>query len=268
MKISIDTFTLDLGETPIENLFLDLLMPMAPGDAVKVYLYLFRQALDSGNLYRFDEEKIAKHLGLSVEDFNKALEYWMEIGIIARELVVETGKYDYKFLSVRELQLGRKQFYEYDRNEENFLNKDNNQEMFEKIEEIIELPLSTTNIIEVLDLQKTTNVSSDLIVKAFEYSKKKTGKMNFNYVFGIIRNWYLDGIRTIDDYYKLVENEQVKKANIKKKRKYYKPESKEKEPLEVDFKENSAELESIRKLIAQRKKDEWFFICWQNNRRI
>ena len=80
--------------------------------------------------------------------------------------------------------------------------------------------------------------------------------MNFNYVFGIIRNWYLDGIRTVDDYYKLVENESIKKANIKKKRKYYKPEANKKDELEVDFKENSAELESIRRLIAQRKKDE------------
>ncbi|WP_099203658.1 DnaD domain protein [Miniphocaeibacter massiliensis] len=256
MKFSIDTFTLDLGETPIENLFLDLLMPMADGNAVKVYLYLYRQVLSNNNYLDFNEDKIAKNLGMDTEEFNKAIEYWMETGVISRELVVKTGKYDYKFLSIRELQLGRKSFYEYDRNEENFLNKDNSQEMFNKIEEIIELPLSSTNIIEILELQKSTNVSSDLIIKAFEYSKKKTGKMNFNYVFGIIRNWYLDGIKTLDDYYKLVENEQIKKANIKKKRKYYKPESKEKKELDVDFKENSAELESIRKLIAQRKKDE------------
>ena len=40
MKFSIDDFKLDLGETPIENLFLDLMLPIADGDAIKVYLYL------------------------------------------------------------------------------------------------------------------------------------------------------------------------------------------------------------------------------------
>ena len=98
-------------------------------------------------------------------------------------------------------------------------------------------------------------MSSDLIVKSFEYSKNKTGKMNFNYVFGILRNWYLDGIITIDDYYKLMENEKIKKANFKKKRNYYKPKAEDK-PLEINFKENTAEVEAIRNLIAKRKKDE------------
>ncbi len=256
MIFSIDEFSLDLGETPIENLFLDLMMPIADGDAVKVYLYLYRQVLKNGNKYDFEEEVLSKDLGMSLDDFNKALEYWLEIGIISRQLIVETGKYSYRFISIRELQLGRKNFYDYERTEENFLNKNNNQEMFNRIEEILELPLTSTNIMEILDLQKMTQMSSDLIVKAFEYSKSKTGKMNFNYVFGILRNWYLDGMRTVDDFYKIVENDKIKKANMSKKRKYYKPESKNKPNVEVDFKENSAELESIRKLIAQRKKDE------------
>lgn len=256
MIFSIDEFSLDLGETPIENLFLDLMMPIANGDAVKVYLYLYRQVLKNGNKYDFEEEVLSKDLGMSLEDFNKALEYWLEIGIISRQLIVETGKYSYRFISIRELQLGRKNFYDYERTEENFLNKNNNQEMFNKIEEILELPLTTTNIMEILDLQKMTQMSSDLIVKGFEYSKSKTGKMNFNYVFGILRNWYLDGIRTVDDFYKIVENDKIKKANMSKKRKYYKPEPKNKPNVEVDFKENSEELDAIRKYLAKRNKDE------------
>lgn len=262
MKFSLDTFNLDLGETPIENLFLDLMMPTADGEAVKVYLYLYRQVLKNDNNYEFDEDDISKDLGMSLDDFKKALEYWLEVGIISRELVVETGKYNYKFISIRELQLGSKQFYEYNRNEEKFLNKNNNIEMFEKIEDILELPLTNTNIMDILDLQKTTNVSSDLIVKAFEYSKKKTGKMNFNYVFGIIRNWYLDGIRTVEDYYNLLDSEKTKKANIRKKRKYYKPKSGDENKLDIDFKENSEELEYIKNYLAQRNKDEWFYLCW------
>ena len=254
MKFSIDDFKLDLGETPIENLFLDLMLPIADGYAIKVYLYLYRQVLKNNN-YDFDENIIAKDLGMTLDEFNKALEYWLEVGIVSRELVVETKKFNYKFLSIRELQLGAKAFYEYDRNEENFFNKNSNIEMFNAIEDIIELPLTSTNIMDILELQKTTNMSSDLIVKSFEYSKNKTGKMNFNYVFGILRNWYLDGIITIDDYYKLMENEKIKKANFKKKRNYYKPKAEDK-PLEINFKENTAEVEAIRNLIAKRKKDE------------
>lgn len=255
MKFSIDNFSLDLGETPIENLFIDLMLPIADGDSVKVYLYLYRQVLKNKNNYDFDEDVISKDLGMSIEEFKRSLDYWLEVGIISRELIVETGKYDYKFLSVRELQLGSKAFYEYDRNEERFLNKNNNQEMFDKIEDILEIPLTTTNIMEILELQQMTNMESDLIVKGFEYSKSKTGKMNFNYVFAILRNWYLDGILTIKDYYNLMENEKIKKANIQKKRKYYKPESDNKRQTTAST-DNTAEAEYIKNLLAKRKKDE------------
>lgn len=256
MKFSIEDFNLDLGETPIENLFIDLMLPIANGDAIKVYLYLYRQVLKNKNNFEYEEDTISKDLGMSIDEFKRSLEYWLEVGIISRELIVETGKYSYKFLSIRELQLGAKPFYEYNRNEERFLNKNNNQEMFDKIEEILEIPLTNTNIMEILELQQMTKMESDLIVKGFEYSKSKTGKMNFNYVFGILRNWYLDGIITITDFYNRIENDKVKKANIRKKRKYYKPKSNEEKKLDIDFKENSAELESIRKLIAEREKNE------------
>ena len=53
---------IDLGETTIANIFIDIFMPMANGLYVKVYLLGYRQACDPSSNPKFDNSSIAKNL--------------------------------------------------------------------------------------------------------------------------------------------------------------------------------------------------------------
>ena len=53
---------IDLGETTIANIFIDIFMPMANGLYVKVYLLGYRQACDPNSNPKFDNNSIAKNL--------------------------------------------------------------------------------------------------------------------------------------------------------------------------------------------------------------
>jgi hypothetical protein len=48
MKFLLEDWKIDLGETPVENMFLNSYMPMAPGDAVKAYLFAYKIAYENG----------------------------------------------------------------------------------------------------------------------------------------------------------------------------------------------------------------------------
>ena len=50
---------IDLGETTIANIFIDIFMPMANGLYVKVYLLGYRQACDPNSNPKFDNNSIA-----------------------------------------------------------------------------------------------------------------------------------------------------------------------------------------------------------------
>ena len=58
---------IDLGETTIANIFIDIFMPMANGLYVKVYLLGYRQACDPNSNPKFDNNSIAKNLNIEIQ---------------------------------------------------------------------------------------------------------------------------------------------------------------------------------------------------------
>ncbi len=59
---------IDLGDTAIPNIFIDIFMPMADGLYVKVYLLGYRQACDKSANPNFDNISIAKNLDVPLSD--------------------------------------------------------------------------------------------------------------------------------------------------------------------------------------------------------
>lgn len=257
MTFKIDEFNIDLGETSIENLFLDLFMPLASGNEVKVYLYLYRQVMKEGNGFKFDKNIISRDLNMTVEEIDSSIRHWLEEGIIKRELEPGKNEYSYTFLSIRELQLGQKSFYEYDKRDDNPKSFNENVELFNWIEEFLKIPLGASTIMEITEFQQETGIESELIKKAFQYSFDKRDKKNPNYVMGILKNWVVDGITTVADYNKMIEEEKTRKDNIKKRRSYYRPSDSSKANKEV---EQSPEMENLIKKLREKKRnlsDEW-----------
>ena len=72
-----------LYSTRVENLFINEILPEAPGDYVKVYLLgLMYAQFDQG----IDSQKVAMQLGLSEKDIDEAGEYWDAAGLIKRHI--------------------------------------------------------------------------------------------------------------------------------------------------------------------------------------
>lgn len=59
---------IDLGQTTIDNIFIDIFMPMANGLYVQVYLLGYRYACDETSNPKFNNNSIAKNLNVPLSD--------------------------------------------------------------------------------------------------------------------------------------------------------------------------------------------------------
>ena len=60
--------SIDLGDTPVENIFIDIFMPMANGTFVQVYLLGYKYALNREPNMSVDNMSIARHLNIPLSD--------------------------------------------------------------------------------------------------------------------------------------------------------------------------------------------------------
>jgi DnaD/phage-associated family protein len=197
---------IDLGETHVDNIFIDIFMPMANGLYVKVYLLGYRYACDSSYNPNFNNNSIARNLNVPLSDVLSAWDFWESKGIIRKQKNYEKSEYDYsvEFLDLKKLYI------------ENILNpnqpkKGNTddlvsinenpkvQKMFNSINETINRPLVPNEKIQILDMMDKYNMNPDMIKMAYEFAKEKRGVKTVNYIEGIIRNWYDAKIYTPED---------------------------------------------------------------------
>lgn len=197
---------IDLGETHVDNIFIDIFMPMANGLYVKVYLLGYRYACDSSCNPNFNNNSISRNLNVPLSDVLSAWDFWESKGIIKKHKNYEKSEYDYsvEFLDLKKLYV------------ENILNPNQTkkttpddlisinenpkvQKMFNSINEIINRPLAPNEKMQILDMMDKYNMNPDMIKMAYEFAKEKKGIKTVNYIEGIIRNWYDAKIYTPED---------------------------------------------------------------------
>ena len=213
MNFTIETTDMDLGDTPIENIFINDFMPMANGTYVKVYLLGHKYAHDKDASIEVDNNTISKHLDIPLIDVLNAWDFWEGKGIIEKLLSDENNKFDYKvkFLSLKQLYI-KNNYKAIDIGEDAITQSYNCSvedlvdayripvinEMFNSIDYIMRRQLVPNEKKKVLEWIHTYNMNPDIIEKAFFYAVEKKGKRNVNYVGGIIRNWYDKGITNVE----------------------------------------------------------------------
>lgn len=213
MNFSIETTDMDLGDTPIENIFINDFMPMANGTYVKVYLLGFKYAYDKDDNIEVDNKTIAKHLDIPLTDVLNAWDFWEKKGIIEKVPKNKDNKFDYKikFLNLKQLYINNN-YKQININEEaitrnytcsvedlidaNQISAINN--MFNSIDHIMRRQLVPNEKKKILEWIHNYNMNPDIIEKAFFYAVEKKGKKNINYTGGIIRNWYDQGITNVE----------------------------------------------------------------------
>ncbi|SET01635.1 DnaD and phage-associated domain-containing protein [Natronincola peptidivorans] len=209
------TTSIDLGDTPIENIFIDVYMPMANGTFVKVYLLGYKYACDGDPSKNINNITIAKNLNIPLSDVLAAWDFWESKKIIKKISPSEDNEWDYtvEFLNIRQLYI--------DNNYKSLqaLNQETTEEetyscstkdlldankipeikkMFIDINKIINRSLVPNEKMQILEWFHHYNIDPPLVVKAYSYCRHKKNVRNVKYVAGVIRNWYDLNITTME----------------------------------------------------------------------
>lgn len=214
MSFILETTDMDLGDTPIENIFINDYMPMADGTTVKVYLLGYKYAHDRDNKIEVNNKIIAKHLEIPMEDVLRAWDFWESKGIIEKIQLDSDEKYNYtvRFLNLKQLYIKNNRSLFIDEKQDNKPPKskvtekdvfDANQmpiinEMFNNIDDTIRRQTVPVEKQRILSWMQDFNMNPDVIEAAFSFSVEKKGVRNINYVEGIIRNWYDQGLTNME----------------------------------------------------------------------
>ncbi|SHH52327.1 DnaD domain protein [Tepidibacter thalassicus] len=199
---------IDLGETPIDNIFIDIFMPMANGTYVKVYLLAYKYALDASISNNMTNKSLARNLNIPLTDVLSAWDFWEEKGIIKKHIKADEEEWNYsiEFLNLKKLYI--ENILKTNISKKNKTTPDelitinqnpNIQKMFNYINKIINRSLVPNEKIQILDIMDKYNMGPDMIKSAYAYAKQKSGIKNIKYIEGIIRNWYDNKIYTLED---------------------------------------------------------------------
>lgn len=205
MKFEIENNFLDLGTTPIENMFINTFLSRANDVQIKVYLYALSNAY-SGKT-DLTNENIAREMGLTEGQVVDAWQYWIDEGVVERK------NDSYIFKSIRFQYIDSM----YDITGENYISKttdspesdqelyDNSEEavqsrtLIENIEEFISLgsdtpiQLDPREIRKVLQTMNDFNVTPDFMSYAYMMASNVRGIKAVDPIMATIRNWMIDG---------------------------------------------------------------------------
>ena len=209
MNFNLETTEMDLGDTPIENIFLNDYMPMANGTYVKVYLLGYKYANDKDSNIEVDNKSIAKHLQIPLEDVLGAWDFWEEKGIIVKYDKEDKINYKVKFINLKQLLIKNNSGLFSKEEEKKKIQVENKDfieanrmpiinEMFNSIDYILRRQTVPMEKKRILSWISNYNMNPDVIEKAFFYAVERKGIRKINYVEGIIRQWYDDGLTSIE----------------------------------------------------------------------
>lgn len=224
MSFFLETTDMDLGDTPIENIFINDYMPMANGTYVKVYLIGFKYAHDRDFKIEVNNETIAKHLNIPLEDVLRAWDFWQGKGIIEKIPIDSERSINYKvkFLNLKQLYIKNNIRLFTSEKDQPQLTKHSTEDliqankvpainnMFNNIDHIMRRQTVPMEKQKILSWITDYNMNPDVIEKAFSYGVERKGIRKLSYVEGIIRNWYDDGLTNMEAVMESFKNKDEK----------------------------------------------------------
>ncbi len=234
MAFKIEITDIDLGDTPIENIFINDFMPMANGTYVKVYLLGYKLANDKDTNIKVNNKTISKHLNIPLVDVLDAWDFWENKGIIKKHFQenMPDTEYTVEFLNLKQLYINNvvkpKNAIISNRYNDSYSNSykctpedlvdaksiPSVNNMFNEIRKITGRLLNSKECFEIIEWMKNYNMSTDVIIAAYNEGKSK-GNRTFSFIKGIIRNWYDQDITNIEALRRHLEtkNERYKLYN-------------------------------------------------------
>ncbi|RDY23456.1 DnaD domain protein [Romboutsia maritimum] len=233
---------IDLGETTIANIFIDIFMPMANGLYVKVYLLGYRQACDPSYNPKFNNNSIAKNLNVPLSDVIDAWKFWERKNIIKMHKNEGLNDFDYsiEFLDLKRFYMDNMHINtsSIKSNTDSIVSVSENpsiRKMFNSINQIIGRYLDPGEKISILDIMNKYNMDPDMILYAYEYVRDKHGSARpVKYIESILRSWYDSNLYTpqdVKDSFAVKSERYVLYKTIFNELGFYRPPSKSEEKI-------------------------------------
>lgn len=224
MSFALETTDMDLGDTPIENIFINDYMPMANGTYVKVYLLGYKYAYDRDVKIEVNNATIAKHLDIPLDDVLRAWDFWENKGIIEKLPIDSDDRVNYKvkFLNLKQLYIKNNiglfsqekeriippRYTTEDLIDANKVPAINN--MFNAIDDIMRRQTVPMEKQKILSWITDYNMNPDVIEKAFLYGVERRGIRKLNYIEAIVRSWYDEGLTNMEAIIEAFKTKDIK----------------------------------------------------------
>lgn len=206
MNFEMQELKLDMGTTPFENMFLNTYLQMADGDAIKVYLLIYKEIYNNQTV---DEAKIKRQLNFDDKRFEDAVNFWINMGIF-REKKNSDGSNYIEIVSLRQMYFGESN--ETPSNEINFDKAQRKSIMFENIERIIARNLTPADITRIHETLGEYDQEPELVTEAFRQARE-AGNVDVKYVMGYLKSWRDMGISSLNELRMKEERDKLKRAN-------------------------------------------------------
>ena len=215
MNFTVENLKVDLGTTPLENMFLNTYLGMVDGENLKFYLLVYKDIYNEGSV---DIDKIKKILKYSDEDIKNAIDYWINMGAFRKKLDLNGSEY-IEIVSFRQMIYGdNKKTYD-EVNEASFDKSSRKQIMFNNVENIIGRALTPADITRIQETIEDYNSEPELITEAFRQAKE-LNNVDVKYVMGLIKTWRDQNILSLNDL--KIHQERQKLVRKKSPRQYKK----------------------------------------------
>ncbi|HKK96289.1 MAG TPA: DnaD domain protein [Anaerovoracaceae bacterium] len=177
-----------LLDTRVENIFINEYLPVAPGDYVKVCLYILMYA---EHQIPINIGMISRELKINEKDVDDALAYWEAEDIIKRNKADEKENIVVTFISQKNKLYGMKEsFNEKEEVDDDLVSLENKEisEIYSLAEETVGRTISPREMESIKDAIKVYGINPDVLSYSFKYCSEKD-KLNINYIITVAKSW-------------------------------------------------------------------------------
>lgn len=208
-------------DTSIPNTFFEQILPIVNPVMLKIYMYAYY--LSKNQEYDQEEsidsnESLSEKLDVSLDDVLSCWDFFESCGLIKKHRINDEQAHSFsvEFKNLHNVGLTSKPAKV---TTDELLVAYQNEEykkMYDQIEQSIQIPLMHYDMTKINEFIKQYNVPKDLVVEAVKFNLYRKKSKSVASALGILRNWYLDGIRCSEDLDVMLKNKEKRYLEYKK----------------------------------------------------